>query len=184
MRAHSPTPASPNAGCGTGWTTTSPEEASMRIALAVLSLFATAAAAAPPQSTAKATLLSGPWTGHSTCVDKARHPACKDETIVYRFVRSAPHVAILYADKILAGKREPMGALRMQLGKDDRSATAHFTWGKGAGTWAYAMTSDTTLTGTLREDTGNVLARNVEAHRADDRDLPAAPPLADYGTPH
>ncbi|BCT92519.1 hypothetical protein LYSHEL_15430 [Lysobacter helvus] len=156
----------------------------MRIALVVLWFVATAAAAAPPQSSAKATLLSGPWTGHSTCVDKVRHPACKDETIVYRFVRSAPHVAILYADKILAGKREPMGALRMQLGADDRSAGAHFTWGRGTGTWAYTMTADTTLTGTLKDDPGGALARNVDAHRVDDKALPAAPPLADYGEPH
>ena len=155
----------------------------MRIAFVVL-LLATSVAAASPQSAAKATLSSGAWTGHSLCVDKARHPACKDETIVYRFVRTAPHAATLYADKILAGKREPMGALRMQLGQDDRSASAHFTWGRGTGTWAYTMTSDTTLTGTLKDDPGGALARNVDAHRADDKDLPAAPPLADYGEPH
>jgi hypothetical protein len=155
----------------------------MRIAF-VLLILASSAAAAPPPSAAKATLLSGPWTGHSLCVDKARHPACKDETIVYRFVRTAPHAAILYADKILAGKREPMGALAMQLGADDRNATAHFSWGRGTGTWAYTMTSDTTLTGTLKEDPGGALARNVDARLVDDKALPAAPPLADYGEPH
>jgi hypothetical protein len=151
-------------------------------ACGLLTFVAVSAACAPPQS--QATLFSGPWTGSSTCVDLARHPACKNETIVYRFVRTAPHAATLYADKILAGKREPMGALSMQLGDDDRSATAHFAWGRRTGTWAYAMTSDTTLTGTLHDDPGNALARNVKAHRVDDKDLPAAPPLADYGTPH
>jgi hypothetical protein len=152
------------------------------LACGMLACVALSAACAVPQS--QATLLSGPWTGSSTCVDLARHPACKDETIVYRFVRTAPHVATVYADKILAGKRDPMGAIVMQLGKDDRSATAHFSWGRGTGTWSYSMTSDTILTGTLRDDPGNALARNVQAHRVDDKDLPAAPPLADYGTPH
>ena len=154
------------------------------LVFACLALVATSAACAPPQPAAQATLLSGPWAGHSICVDKVRNPACKDETIVYRFVRTAPHAAILYADKILAGKREPMGALAMQLGQDDRSATAHFAWGRGSGTWTYAMTNDATLTGTLHSGADHALARNVDAHRVDDDDLPAAPPLADYGTPH
>ena len=155
----------------------------VRIA-ALAFVFTAVVATSAAGAAGKPTLLSGAWTGHSLCVDKAHHPACKDETIVYRFVRTAPHAATLYADKILAGKREPMGALAMELGADDRSATAHFTWGTSTGTWAYTMTSDTTLTGTLHGEPGHALARNVDAHRVDDKDLPAAPPLADYGEPH
>ena len=156
----------------------------MRTAIGSIACVLVAAATASPQEPATATLLASTWTGHSLCVDKARHPACKDETIVYRFVPAGPHATTLYADKILDGKRVPMGALEMHLGAGDRSASAHFTWGTTTGTWAYTMTSDTTLRGTLHVEPGDALVRNVDARRVADKDVPAAPPLAEYGTPH
>ncbi|UHQ20688.1 hypothetical protein LVB87_05970 [Lysobacter sp. KIS68-7] len=126
--------------------------------------------------------LIGTWTGTSTCTPGAR-AACKNEVVVYRFVRHDAQHAYLYADKIIAGKREPMGALDMQLANGDRSASKHFTHGNTSGTWAYTMVSDTALSGTLRVDPDNAVVRNVQAHRVDDKDVPAAPPIGDYGTP-
>ena len=126
--------------------------------------------------------LIGTWTGTSTCTAAAR-AACKNEIVVYRFVRRDAQHAILYADKIIAGKREAMGALDMQLSAGDRQASKHFTHGNTSGTWAYTMLSDSALTGTLIVDLGNTLARKVEAHRVDDKDMLPAPALGDYGTP-
>jgi hypothetical protein len=150
-----------------------------RVLFAATLAVAGLARAAP--GTQPATLI-GTWTGTSTCTAAAR-AACKNEIIVYRFVRRDAQHAILYADKIIAGKREPMGALDMQLSAGDRQASKHFTHGNTSGTWAYTMLSDFALTGTLIVDPGNTLARKVEAHRVEDKDLSPAPALGDYGTP-
>jgi hypothetical protein len=141
---------------------------------ALILLVVGAAVAAPP-----ATLI-GTWTGASRCVDQVKRPACKHETIVYRFVPHGTHRAMLYADKIIAGKREAMGALDMQLTDGDRTASAHFTRGRTSGTWRYTMTSDDALTGTLRIDPDDELGRNVDAHRVSDDKVPPAPPMSDY----
>jgi len=148
----------------------------MMRALAVASALAIGAAQASPAA------LIGTWTGTSTCTLDAR-AACKNEVVVYRFVRHDAQHAYLYADKIIAGKREPMGALDMQLSNGDRSASKHFTHGNTSGTWAYTMGSDTALSGTLRVDPDNLLVRNVQAHRVDDKTLPPAPAISDYGSP-
>jgi hypothetical protein len=121
--------------------------------------------------------------GHVHLHRGGRAPPAKNEIIVYRFVRRDAQHAILYADKIVAGKREAMGALDMQLSAGDRQASKHFTHGNTSGTWAYTMLSDSALTGTLIVDPGNTLARKVEAHRVEDKDMLPAPALGDYGTP-
>ena len=66
----------------------------------------------------------GTWTGTSTCVDRARHPACKDEVVVYEFREKpdAPDGVSLQADKIVDGQRVTMGEL-------------DFTWDPGEGAW-------------------------------------------------
>ena len=51
----------------------------------------------------------GTWKGDSTC--RENRPACKNEVVVYRFeaVAGKPDVILWFADKIVDGKREPMG---------------------------------------------------------------------------
>src|SRR6266850_1262143 len=54
----------------------------------------------------------GTWHGTSTCVNRQVAPACKDETVIYEVGRSEkPQAAVLKPDKIVDGKRMPMGEL-------------------------------------------------------------------------
>ena len=47
----------------------------------------------------------GSWRGDSVCV--GNHPTCKNEDVVYRFeaVAGEPAAVMLFADKIIDGKR-------------------------------------------------------------------------------
>ena len=54
----------------------------------------------------------GTWRGTSTCTDRVAAPACQDETVVYDFRRGDKTGSVVAkADKIVNGKREPMGEL-------------------------------------------------------------------------
>src|SRR5712672_1896834 len=84
----------------------------MKTAIALLSLLILTASnpVDPKVAEQKAAFFKGTWAGKSTCVGD--HPACKNETVVYRFVpfSGAPWQMRLLADKIIEGKRVPMGA--------------------------------------------------------------------------
>ena len=55
----------------------------------------------------------GTWRGSSVCVDRQAAPACTDEQVVYeiRGRPGKPHMVTVNADKIVDGKRVPMGVL-------------------------------------------------------------------------
>jgi hypothetical protein len=54
--------------------------------------------------------LLGLWRGTSQCTDRVAAPACNDEVVVYTFTAAAaPGTLRWKADKIVDGKREPMG---------------------------------------------------------------------------
>jgi hypothetical protein len=55
--------------------------------------------------------LIGTWRGTSTCVDKVKVPACKDEVVVYdaKAHPTAKDSVVISADKVVNGVREPMG---------------------------------------------------------------------------
>jgi formylglycine-generating enzyme required for sulfatase activity len=58
------------------------------------------------------TALAGEWRGTSLCVDLARAPNCKDEIVRYTFTPASDgRSAHLVADKIVAGRFEPMGEM-------------------------------------------------------------------------
>jgi hypothetical protein len=68
--------------------------------------------------TAAASAASGPrdavlgeWRGTSTCVDRVKHPACKDEVVIYHFTAKSddPSAVTLKADKVVDGKVLWMG---------------------------------------------------------------------------
>ena len=91
------------------------------------------AAAAPDPRAA----FLGTWRGTSTCVDRARHPACADEVVIYE-VREKPgdnRAVLLKADKVVEGKVLPMG--EMEFTYDDsrgewlsefQNARVHILW--------------------------------------------------------
>jgi hypothetical protein len=55
--------------------------------------------------------LVGTWRGTSLCLDRAALPACADEQVVYDIgaPTAEPDVIIVKADKIVEGRRVPMG---------------------------------------------------------------------------
>jgi hypothetical protein len=143
------------------------------LALACLISFAAAAepAATAPQPT-------GTWTGTSTCV--GNHPACKDEVVVYRFMPIAgePAKVRLLADKILEGKRVPMGALDFTVAGSRLSG--EFQRNTTHGLWEFRIAGDT-MEGTLVLLPSRELGRRVSVHRVSDDKVPAAPAIEDYG---
>lgn len=77
-----------------------------------------------PAAPARRDEILGTWKGTSTCVDRSRHPACKDEVVVYEFREKpgAPDAVSLQADKIVDGQRVTM-------------YEQDFVWDAGEGAW-------------------------------------------------
>jgi hypothetical protein len=153
----------------------------MKPALVVL-LFVMLAGSKPtdPASAEKAVArFKGTWKGKSTCVGD--RPACKDETVVYRFV---PFVGStwqlrLLADKIIEGKRVPMGALLFAYDDTTRGLRCDFKRGTTHGVWMFIVEGDS-LKGELIVLPDGEKARDVRARRIDDAHVPPAPALKAY----
>ncbi|HXH91975.1 MAG TPA: hypothetical protein VNN25_10380 [Thermoanaerobaculia bacterium] len=121
----------------------------------------------------------GTWTGTSTCV--GNRPACKNETVVYRFVPldGHPNQVRLYADKIIDGKRVPMGALVFEVDEHRGTLRGEFTRGQTQGEWSFAVIGKT-MTGKLVILPERSVGRDVKARRPTGAEVPAAPPVSDY----
>jgi hypothetical protein len=127
----------------------------------------------------KQSAILGTWTGTSTCV--GNRPACKNETVVYRFVPvdGHPSQVRLLADKIIDGKRVPMGALVFEYDERTGKLTSEFTRGNTHGIWSYSIAGESMI-GTLEALPERSVARDVKAHRVKDTEVPAAPALREY----
>jgi hypothetical protein len=57
--------------------------------------------------------IAGTWQGSSVCVDRRALPACADERVIYEIsvTPGQPDAVTVKADKIVDGKRVPMGVL-------------------------------------------------------------------------
>ena len=121
----------------------------------------------------------GTWTGTSTCV--GNRPACKDETVVYRIMAydGHPHQVRMFGDKVIEGKRVPMGMLIFDVDEANRTLRSEFRIAQTHGVWSFTVTEDT-MTGQLLILPEESIARNVTVHRANEKDVPPAPPLSDY----
>lgn len=121
----------------------------------------------------------GTWTGTSTCV--GNRPACKNEVVVYRFIPVQGHPKQLreLADKIIAGKRVPMGALVFELNDSTGVLACEFKWGQTHGVWSYSAAGDT-ITGRLIILPEHSVGRVVKVHRVKDTEVPPAPALREY----
>lgn len=131
-----------------------------------------------PQLASGLDFVVGTWTGTSTCV--GNRPACKTETVVYRFVPldGHPNQVRLYADKIIDGKRVPMGALVLEV-DEHQTLRGEFTRGQTHGEWSFAVMGKA-MTGKLVILPERSVGRDVKARRATGAEVPAAPPLSDY----
>jgi hypothetical protein len=153
--------------------------------IAALAALAALTQAQAPDSTVDvrtkaASAFRGTWTGKSICV--GNHPACKDETVVYRFVpfTGAPWQLRCLADRIIEGKRVPMGALMFQYDDKAHGLRCEFKKGTAHGVWSFAVAGDS-LRGDLISLPAGDKARDVRAVRvADESRLPTAPSLKEY----
>ena len=98
-----------------------------------------AAAAAPADSAQQSPV--GTWRGTSLCTP--RHPACHDETVVYR-IRAVGARFEISASKIVQGQEEFMGTVQCDYSADTHVLNCPATYG----VWNFTM-SGQTLTGTL-----------------------------------
>lgn len=104
----------------------------------------------------------GTWRGTSTCVNRTIAPACHDETVVYEVRRSEkPDAAILAADKIVEGKRVPMGELEFVYSDKEGCWRAEFTT-RATGVWCLVV-DGRNLKGSLRMLPENAEVRKVQA---------------------
>ena len=109
--------------------------------------------------------LIGTWRGTSTCSDRVAAPACQDETIVYEFKAGrAPGTVHWVADKIVNGKREPMGELDLTYDKTESCWKVEFTSPRVKMVWRLSV-EDRRLTGTARLLPGNETVRKVDARK-------------------
>jgi hypothetical protein len=107
--------------------------------------------------------------------------ACNNETVVYRFVPVDGHPGQirLLADKIVDGKRVPMGALVFEYDERTGKLICEFTRGNTHGIWSFSIAGES-MTGSLEILPERSVGRDVKAHRVKDAELPAAPALHEY----
>jgi hypothetical protein len=108
----------------------------------------------------------GTWTGTSTCVDRARYPACKDEVVVYEFREksSAPDGVSLQADKIVDGKRVTMGDLDFAYDAAEGAWLSEFRNRSNHILWRFVV-HGTSIEGTLVDLPEKNLIRRVAVKR-------------------
>lgn len=109
--------------------------------------------------------LIGVWRGTSVCSDRAAAPNCNDEVVVYEFSPgSQPEVVHWKADKIVAGKRLPMGEFDLAYDRNEACWRAEFTSPRVHMIWRVAA-EGTELKGTATLLPGKQIVRKIEAHK-------------------
>jgi len=108
----------------------------------------------------------GTWKGTSTCVDRTRHPACKDEVVVYEFREKsgAPDVVSLQADKIVDGQRVTMGEFDVVWDAGEGAWLGEFRNQSVHILWKYVV-HGTSMDGTLVDLPEKNLIRRVSVKR-------------------
>ena len=131
----------------------------------------------PPPATASSlapAAVLGTWKGKSLCV--GNRPACKAEVVVYRFeeVPGKPGVVVLLADKIIEGRRVPMGKLEFQNDEAKGELSCEFSRGQTHGLWQFKVTGER-MEGTLVLLPGREQVRRVAVKRVQAEEVPPAP---------
>ncbi|HZS08219.1 MAG TPA: hypothetical protein VFD58_25520 [Blastocatellia bacterium] len=121
----------------------------------------------------------GTWKGESICV--GNRPACKNEVVVYRFeaVAGKPEIVLLLADKIINGKRVPMGKLEFRYDDSQGELSGEFTKGQTHGLWQFKVTGGS-IEGTLVVLPDRELVRRVNVKRVREDEVPAPPAKESY----
>lgn len=149
--------------------------------ISTLALLAGLAASvhAGSQEASPPAIVSGTWTGTSTCTGD--RPACRNEIVVYRFeaIPGRGDGVRLYADKIVDGKRLPMGALDCEVDVAKASVRCEFQRRQTHGIWEYKLDGDA-MSGRLVLLPDESIGRDVKVRRVKDVEVPSAPPASDY----
>jgi len=116
----------------------------------------------------------GTWKGESLCV--GNHPSCKNEVVVYRFevARGKAGVVLLLADKIIEGRRVPMGKLEFQNDEAKGELSCEFSRGQTHGLWRFKVMGEG-MEGTLVLLPKKELVRRVEVKKVRAEEVPAPP---------
>jgi hypothetical protein len=110
----------------------------------------------------------GTWRGTSACVDRQAAPACTDEEVIYEIVVSSgrPESVTVAADKVVNGKRVPMGSLDFTLEAASRSWTSELETPRTHALWRLSV-SGTTMSGTVTLLPSKAVVRRVELRKAE-----------------
>ena len=109
--------------------------------------------------------LVGTWRGTSTCADLAAAPSCRDETVVYDFTPGPKAGTVVWkADKVVDGKRVPMGEMDLTYDAGQTCWSAEFRSPRVHSVWCLIV-DGTHLTGTGRLLPGKETIRKIEVRK-------------------
>ena len=133
------------------------------LALASLALDQSGAKAPEPAQ------LIGTWQGTSVCTDRVAAPACADERVVYEF-SAGPKAGTVHwkADKIVNGKREPMGEMDLVYDTAESCWKVEYAGPRVTSVWRLTVAGNH-LTGTARVLPGNERIRQIDLRRVEPR---------------
>ena len=111
------------------------------------------------------TQLIGTWRGTSLCTDRIAAPACHDETVVYHFT-PGPKAGTVHwaADKVVNGRRQPMGEFDLAYDKAEGCWNAEFSSPRVRVVWRLVV-DGAQLSGTARLLPDNQTVRKVSLRR-------------------
>jgi len=139
--------------------------ATLQILLVTCATVAYPSIARAAQSAHPTSELIGLWHGTSVCTDRVAAPACKDETVIYDFTAGAkPETVRWKADKIVEGKRLPMGEFDLVYSRTESCWRAELTSPRLHMVWCVVV-DGTTLRGTAMLLPGNQIVRKIEARK-------------------
>lgn len=108
----------------------------------------------------------GTWSGSSVCVDRQAAPACNDEQVVYEIHASSgkPNTVTNNADKVVDGKRVPMGVLEFKRDAQSGSWTSELDTPRVHALWRITV-NGATLTGTLTLLPSKAVVRKIDLRK-------------------
>jgi len=110
--------------------------------------------------------LIGNWSGESLCVNRDKFPACHDEQVVYRIVKSPgkSNGLTITMDKIVNGKPETMGVLDFVYDAQKHALSGEFARNNGRGIFELAVKGDL-MEGTLSILPERTLVRRIKVKK-------------------
>lgn len=109
-----------------------------------------------------AAMVSGDWTGTSTCTDLKVLPGCHDEVVIYHFTPRDKNIVHNVADKIVNGKPEFMGEFDMT--QDGKRIYSEMDGRQGKVLWEFFVDGNH-ITGTARFIQGNKVFRKIDVRK-------------------